>query len=167
MGKKERSSPSVSSGRVIGYRYYLCCYYWLKTTETDCLAVLQCRSLKSRSGQGHTLSEACRGVLWGLWLASDGLLAISDVPWLVGASPQSLRFSKMLTVWYFVTTSLGNQYTPWRQWEARKGCLEGDGLVLWPGNRYRATRCDLIHLYIAVSLRPKHPSTSKCLHRVT
>lgn len=98
MGKKERSSPFVSSGRVIGYHYYLCCYYWLQTTETDCLVVLQSRSLKSRRGQGRTLSEACRGVLCGFWLASDGLLAISNVPWLVGASPQSLCFSKLPTV---------------------------------------------------------------------
>lgn len=50
MGKKERSSHFVSSGRVIGY-HYLCCYYWLKTTETDCLVVLQSRSLKSRRGR--------------------------------------------------------------------------------------------------------------------
>lgn len=94
----DRSSPFVSSGRVIGYHYYLCCYYWLQTTETDCLVVLQSRSLKSRRGQGRTLSEACRGVLCGFWLASDGLLAISNVPWLVGASPQSLCFSKLPTV---------------------------------------------------------------------
>ena len=65
--------------------------WWLKITEIYSFTVKEAECLKSRCGQGHVPSEACREILPCLLLASGGLFrAFFGVPRLVAASLKPL-----------------------------------------------------------------------------
>lgn len=51
-------------------------FFFLKTTDTYCLMVLEAQSPKSRCLQGCASSETCRGTSLCLLLARGGLLAV-------------------------------------------------------------------------------------------
>ena len=87
--------PSLEATHIIGL--FVCIFVHTHThthTYTDCISLprlVQVRRLKSSCWQGRLLQKAMReGMFHALFLTSDVLLAIFDVPWLIDVTPQSL-----------------------------------------------------------------------------
>lgn len=66
-----------------GYCNYLPQTCWLKAAESNSLTVIEARSLKSRSQQGHTPSRGSRRESFPCLLQ---FLGAANIPWLMAAS---------------------------------------------------------------------------------
>ena len=84
-----RLFPSLEATHIIGL--FVCIFVH---THTDCINIprlVQVRSLKSRCQKGRFLQKAMReGMFHALFVTSDVLLEIFDVPWLIDVTPQFL-----------------------------------------------------------------------------